>query len=47
MQAKAQGIRRFEKRGNQFRHSRIFAADTRRFYRELGNRPPTAGQFWS
>ena len=53
--AKAQRIRRFEKRVKQFRQNRTFATDTKRFYRELGkkkievNKPPTAGvteQFW-
>ena len=53
--AKAQRIRRFEKRVKQFRQNRTFATDTKRFYRELGkkkigvNKPPTAEvteQFW-
>ena len=55
IQAKSQRVRRFEKRGKQFRQNITFATDTKRFYRELGkkqievNRPPTAEeteQFW-
>ena len=36
--AKAQRIRRFEKRVKQFRQNRTFATDTKRFYIELGKK---------
>ena len=36
IQAKAQRIRRFEKRGKQFRQNRLFKSKPKVFYRELG-----------
>ena len=54
-QAKAQRVRRFERREKQFKQNRTFATDTKIFYRELGkkqievDKPPTAEeteQFW-
>ena len=56
MQAKAQGIRRFEKRSKFCRQNKIFEEDAKRFYRELGrksieiNEPPEMQEvenFWS
>ena len=55
IQAKAQRVKRFEKREKQFKQNRKFATDTKGFYRELGkkqievDKPPTAEeteQFW-
>ena len=54
-QAKAQRVRRFERREKQFKQNRTFATDTKIFYRELGkkqievDKPLTAEkteQFW-
>ena len=36
VQAKAQGIRRYEKRDTQYSHNKMFKEDTKRFYRNLG-----------
>ena len=56
MQAKAQRIRRFEKRSKFYRQNKTFKEDTKRFYRELGkksievNEPPKIQEvedFWS
>ena len=38
MQAKAQRIRRFEKRTKFYRQNKTFKEDTKRFYRELGKK---------
>ena len=38
IQAKAQRVRRFEKREKHFKQNRTFATDTKRFYRELGKK---------
>jgi len=56
IQAKAQRIRRYEKRSKQFRQNKLFKTDTKKFYRELGKSqvqvkdPPTLleiEEFWS
>ena len=36
VQAKAQRIRRYEKRSKFFRHNKLFKTDTKKFYRQLG-----------
>ena len=55
MQAKAQRIRRYDKRSQQFRQNKLFMSDPRKFYREVGNKniliekPPTKQEissFW-
>ena len=55
IQAKAQRIRRYEKRGKFFRQNKIFKEDAKKFYRELDNKkidvthPPTTDKiedFW-
>ena len=38
MQAKAQRIRRFDKRCKFYRQIKTFKGDTKRFYRELGKK---------
>ena len=54
--AKSQRIRRYEKRGKQFRQNKLFKDNAKQFYRELGkkqidvNDPPTLDEiedFWS
>ena len=56
IQAKAQRIRRYEKRGKQLRQTTIFKENTKKFYRDLGKKqididePPTLKEiedFWS
>ena len=56
IQAKAQRIRRYEKRSKQFRQNKIFKTDAKKFYRELGKgqitvkEPPPLTEieeFWS
>ena len=56
IQAKAQRIRRYEKRSKQFRQNKIFKSDPKKFYRELGKNqievkePPPLDKiedFWS
>ena len=56
IQAKAQRIRRFEKRAKFFRQNKIFKQDAKKFYRELGKKridvtePPTlyeVEEFWA
>ena len=56
IQAKAQRIRRFEKRAKFFRQNKIFKQDAKKFYRELGKKridvtePPTLDEveeFWA
>ena len=38
IQAKAQRIRRYEKRGKQLRQNKLFKENTKKFYRELGKK---------
>ena len=50
VQAKAQRIRRYEKRGTQYSQNKLFKEDTKRFYRNLGMKniearePPTMAE---
>ena len=55
LQAKAQRIRRYTKRSEQYKHNKMFREDSKRFYRELGKKtiqiekPPDIGEvkkFW-
>lgn len=56
IQAKAQRIRRFEKRNNFSRQNKVFKKDAKKFYRELGKKTITLNKtpsvqgveaFWS
>ena len=56
IQAKAQRIKRFEKRNKHFRQNKIFKEDAKKFYRELGKKkidvdeppePEEVVDFWS
>ena len=55
LQAKAQGLRRYTKRSEQYKQNKMFREDSKRFYRELGKKtiqiekPPDIGEvkkFW-
>ena len=55
LQAKAQRLRRYTKRSEQYKQNKMFREDSKRFYRELGKktiqieRPPDIGEvkkFW-
>ena len=55
LQAKAQRIRRYSKRSEQYKQNKMFREDSKRFYRELGKKmiqiekPPDIGEvkkFW-
>ena len=55
LQAKVQRIRRYTKRGEQYKQNKMFREDSKRFYRELGKKtiqieePPDIGEvkkFW-
>ena len=55
LQAKAQRLRRYTKRSGQYKQNKMFREDSKRFYRELGNKtiqiekPPDIGEekkFW-
>jgi hypothetical protein len=56
IQAKAQRIRRYEKRSKQFRQNKVFKTDSKKFYREIGKNqiavkepppPDKIEEFWS
>ena len=38
LQARAQRIRRYTKRREQYKHNKMFREDSKRFYRELGKK---------